>query len=148
MDTISQKKVIISYFITSMVIFSISATTSMLGLLGNGPSFISGTLSSEFMVIIQFAIILIANGILHSLFYYGGLKSSPLVKGIGIGVFLGMSYFLFSIFVLDSYDINSDPFSMLLSAMSGRVIEYSSGGFVTALISVSDIHRWGLLRAF
>ena len=148
MDTISQKKVIISYYITSMVIFSISATTSMLGLLGNGPSVISGTLSSEFMVIIQLVVILVANGVLHSLFYYGGLKSSSLVKGLGIGVFLGMSYFLFSIFVLDSYDINSDPFSLLMSAMSGRVLEYSSGGFVTALISVSDIHRWGLLRAF
>ena len=100
------------------------------------------------MVIIQFVVILVANGVLHSLFYYGGLKSSPLVKGLGIGVFLGMSYFLFSIFVLDSYDINSDPFSLLMSAMSGRVLEYSSGGFVPALISVSDIHRWGLLRAF
>jgi hypothetical protein len=46
------------------------------------------------------------------------------------------------------YDINSDPIQLLMSALSGRVIEYSSGGVLTAIISVTDIHKWGLLRAF
>ena len=148
MDTISQKKVIISYFITTLVIFGVSATTSVLGLQGQGTGSISGTMSNELMMLIQFIVILVANGILHSLFYYGGLNSSPITKGLGIGVVLGLSYFLVSIFALNLYDINADPISLLMSAMSSRVVEYSSGGFVTAVISVSDIHRWGLLRAF
>lgn len=148
MNTISQKKVIISYLITSFAIFLTSATLSMFGLLEGTSVTIGGTMSAELMMVIQFAVVLFANGILHSLFYYGGLKSSPLAKGIGIGVVLGVSYFLVSVFALNLYDVTADPISLLMKGMSGRVIEYSSGGLVTALISVSDIHRWGLLRAF
>ena len=125
MDTVSSKKVLISYLITSIVIFAISATTSMLGLLENTGTTISGTLSNELMILIQLVVVLFANGVLHSTFYYGGLKSSPITKGLTIGFVLGMTYFLVSIFVLNSYDINSDPFSLLMSAMSSRVIEYT-----------------------
>jgi hypothetical protein len=148
MDNVSSKKVFISYLLTSIAIFAISATTNMLGLVGGTGNYISGTMSNELMVLIQLVVILIANGVMHSVFYYGGLKSSPLTKGLTLGFVLGMSYFLVSVFALNSYDINSDPLSLLMSALSSRLVEYSSGGALTAIISVSDIHRWGLLRAF
>jgi hypothetical protein len=148
METISFKKVLISYLISSIAIFSMSATFSMMGLLGSTTASVAGTMSNELMVLFHLGVVLFANGILHSLFYYGGLKSSPLIKGIGIGILLGVTYFFLGAFALDAYSITSDPFSLLMGAMGGRVIEYSSGGVVTALVSVSDIHRWGLLRAF
>ena len=148
MDNVSSKKVLISYLLSSIVIFAVSATTSMLGLVGGTESSISGTMSNELIVLMQLLIILLSYGVTHSVFYYGGLKSSPLTKGLTLGFVLGMSYFLVSVFALNSYDINSDPLSLLMSALSSRVVEYSSGGALTAIISVSDIHRWGLLRAF
>lgn len=148
METISQKKVIISYLITSLLIFVISATTSMLGMLGDTTLPIAGSMSNELMAILQLTVVLLANLVLHGIFYYGGLKSSPMTKGLTIGVVLGLSYFMVSVFALNVYDINSDPIQLLISALSGRVIEYSSGGVLTAIISVTDIHKWGLLRAF
>jgi len=148
METISAKKVVISYVLTSVVIFAVSVMTSMLGLLGQGYSQITGNLAGELMVLLQLGVVLVANGILHSLFYYGGMQSSPITKGLSIGIVLGVGYFLVSIFALNLYDINSDPISLLIGAMSSRIVEYCSGGIVTAIISVSDIHRWGLLRAF
>lgn len=148
METISQKKVIISYLITSLLIFLVSATTSMLGILGDASLPIAGSLSNELMAILQLAVVLLANIVLHGIFYYGGLNSSPMAKGLTIGVVLGLTYFMVCVFALGIYDINSDPIHLLASALSGRVIEYSSGGILTAIISVSDIHKWGLLRAF
>jgi hypothetical protein len=148
METISQKKVIISYIITSMLIILISATTSMLGMLGDTSLPIAGTMSNELMALLQLCVVLLANLVLHGIFYYGGLNSAPLTKGLSIGVVLGLSYFMISVFALNVYDINSDPIQLLMSALSGRVIEYSSGGVLTAIISVTDIHKWGLLRAF
>lgn len=147
METISSKKVIISYVITSVVIFCISAVTSTLGLLGNDAGSISSTISMELLVLMHLAIVLFANGILHGMFYYGGLESSPIVKGVGIGMCLGLIYFLVAVFGFNAYDINADPISLLMSVVSSKVVEYSSGGVLTAMISVSEIHKWGLLRA-
>lgn len=147
METISSKKVVISYVLTSVVIFTISAITSALGLLGNGAGSFSGTLSTELLAFIHLFIVLAANGVLHGLFYYGGLESAPIIKGISIGMCLGLGYFLIAVFAFNSYDINSDSITLLLSAISSKVFEYSVGGVLTAVISVSEIHKWGLLRA-
>jgi hypothetical protein len=98
------------------------------------------------MIAIQFLIVLAANSILHFIFYYGGLDSSSIAKGIGIGTTLGLIYFLIRVFALNLYDLNA-PLHQLVEAMSGRIIEYSYGGIVTAFVSVSNIHRWGILKA-
>lgn len=148
MESTSQKKIIVSYFITSAIIFMISALTNVMGVFGNGVGEAASTMSIELMAIIQLAVVLTANCFLHFVFYYGGFKSSPIAKGIGIGAFLGLTYFLVTVFAFNFYDINADPLLQIAGGMSGRMIEYSSGGVLTALISVSDIHKWGLLRAF
>jgi len=148
MEHINQKKVVISYLLTSILIFSISAFTNMIGMVGQQTLPISGSMSNELMMLVQLAIILVANGFLHYVFYFGNLNSSPIAKGVGMGVAFGVIYFVVSVFGLNIYDLNGDSISSLATAMSGKVIEYSSGGLVTAIISVSDIHKWGLLRAF
>ncbi len=148
MDNISSKKVLVSYLLTSFIIFLVSATMSMIGLFGHDGTTVTGSMSTELMIILQLSIVLAVNAVLHGIFYYGGLNSSPIAKGIGIGVMLATIYFLVSMFALNIYDINSDSASTLVSAMGGRLIEYCSGGLVTAIISVTDIHKWGLLRAF
>ena len=148
MDTISIKKVLISYVITSLVIFFVSAAVSISGILGNSISSVWGHLSIELIAIIQFTIVSVSNLVLHMVFYYGGFASSPLVRGLGIGAFMGLAYFLIGVLALDLYDVNTDTLQQLIGAMSGRIIEYSAGGIAMAVISVSDIHRWGLLRAF
>ena len=148
MEHISQKKIVISYLVTSFMIFLVSAVTSTLGLFGDDVVSVSGSMSTELTLLIHFIVVLLANAILHGLFYYGGLKSSPITKGVGLGMVLGGLYFMVCTFVFNAYDINTDPISYLASAMSGRMVEYSSGGLITAIISVSDIHKWGLLRAF
>jgi len=146
MEKIALKKVVTSYALTSFIIFLLSAFTSMMGVYGKGLG--STSISVELMAVIQLSIILIANLLLHGVFYFGGFNSAPITKGMGIGVVLGIAYFMVSVFALNMYNINTDSLQLLVSAMSGRIIEYGAGGIFTAVISVSDIGRWGLLRAF
>ena len=147
MDTVSQKKVVISYLITTIIIFLVSATTSMLGFFGKGASG-PNAMSLELMAIIQLVVVMVVNFTLHAVFYYGGMKSAPITKGLIIGTILGTTYFLVSVFGLNLYDINAEPMQQLATAMGSKVFEYCSGGVITAVISVSDIHKWGLLKAF
>lgn len=146
MRPISQKKIILSFLVSTSVIFTVSAIGNALGIFGYDTNSITRQMSVEFMMVIQLLIVLIANSILHFMFYYGGINSSPITKGIGIGTVLGIVYFLVSVFGLNLYDLQA-PLPQLVEAMSGRVIEYSSGGIATAFVSVSNIHKWGLLKA-
>lgn len=147
MNSISPKKVLVSYVITSVVIFFISAAISMSGMISTNIGDASSRMSMELLIIMQLILILSANFILHGVFYYGGFKSSPISRGIGIGAMLGVVYFLVGVFALDLYDINTEMLQ-LAGAMGGRMIEYATGGIATAVISVTDINRWGLIRAF
>jgi len=142
----SPKKIAISFLISSAVIFIISAIGNALGIFGYDASAVTREMSIEFMMAIQLSIVLAANSILHFMFYYGGLNSSPIAKGVGIGTALGLVYFLISVFALNLYDLNA-PSHQLVEAMSGRVIEYGSGGIATAFISVSKVQKWGFLKA-
>lgn len=135
MNSISPKKVLVSYVITSMVILFISAAISMSGMFSTNIGDASSRLSIELLIILQLLLILTSNFILHAAFYYGGFKSSPISRGIGIGAILGVVYFLVGVFALDLYDINTEMLQ-LAGAMGGRVIEYSTGGIATAVISL------------
>lgn len=146
MERIKPKTMVVSYLLTSLVIFALSAFTSMIGVYGDG--MVSHSTSAELMAVIQLTVVLVGNFLLHLVFYYGNFNCSPITKGVGVGTLLGVVYFLFSVFVLNVYNINTDSVLMLLSGMSGRIVEYGIGGVATAVISVSDIGRWGLLRAF
>jgi hypothetical protein len=148
METISLKKVVVSYVVTSFILFFASALTSASGLFGNHFGSANGVLSMELMVLIQLVVVLLANAVMHWFFYYAGFHSSPIVKGITSGAVVALAYFMTGVFALNVFDINSDPSNMLAGAMSGRLFEYCTGGFATAVISVTDLHKWGLLRAF
>lgn len=146
MEPISAKKIFISYLITSLVIFSVSAFLSLSDVIGKGDTQIAGVMSVELMLILQLANVLIANAILHWFFYFGDSHASPLAKGVATAAVLGVLNFLLSVFALDMYDICSDSMLVLVGAVGGNVVEYSSGGIVAAIISVTDIHKWGLFR--
>jgi len=148
MERITLKKIAVSYVITSFMIFVISAITSMLGIYGKDIGYGSVSMSVELMAVIQLTIVLVSNFLLHLVFYFGGFNSSPITRGIGIGAVLGLTYFMVTVFVLNEYNITTDPLRLLLGAMGGRMAEYSAGGIATAVISVTDVHRWGLLKAF
>ena len=142
----SQKKIVISFLVSSAVIFTISAIGNALGVFGFHANSITGHMSVEIMMAIQLLIVLATNSILHFVFYFGGINSSPIAKGVGIGAAIGIVYFLISVFGLNLYDLHA-PTTQLVEAMGGRVIEYGSGGIATAFVSVSNIHKWGLLKA-
>ncbi len=148
MEKTDFKKALISYVLTSFIIFFLTAVTSMLGVYGSGVGGQSFRMSVELMIMIQLVVVLGSNLLLHLIFYFGGFHASPIAKGVGIGAVLGVAYFLVTMFALNTYNVNTDSMQILFSAMSGRIIEYGSGGILTAIISVSDIGRWGLLRAF
>ena len=148
MDTNSPKKVNVSYVITSVLMFFISAAFSMSGMFESSIHNVGFHLSNELIIVSQMLVVLVANFILHAIFYYGGFKSSPITRGLVTGTVLGVAYFLAMVFVFDVYNLNTEPMTTLLAAVSGRVVEYGTGGIATAVISVSDVHKWGLLRAF
>ena len=147
MEPISRKKMIISYVLTSVVLFFISALVSVSGIFDPNMGNAVSRISLELMVLIQLVVVLVSNLFLHGVFYYGGLDSSPIARGIGIGSLMGVMYFLVGVFIFDFYDLNNG-LQELAGAISGRVIEYTTGGVATAVISVTDIHRWGILKAF
>ncbi len=147
MDPISLKKIFISYFLTSFVIFFISAAFSVGGVFDNNLSITMSHFSVELIVLMQLSVVMVSNLVLHAIFYYGGFTSSPITRGIAIGAMLGSIYFIVGAFAFDLYDVNTG-LSQLAGAYGGRLIEYGTGGIATAVISVTDIHKWGLLRAF
>lgn len=148
METVTFKKIVVSYVVTSFILFFASALTSASGMFGNHFGSAAGFLSLELMVVIQLAVVLFANALMHWFFYYGGFNSAPIVKGTTLGVVMALAYFMTGVFALNVFDITSDPLNTLAGAMSGRLFEYCTGGIATAVISVSDVHKWGLLRAF
>lgn len=148
MENISFKKIVISYIITSAVIFFTSAVANAAGIFGSELGTSLDSMSIEVLTLIQLMLILFANSVLHLIFYYGGFSASPIARGVGIGAFLGLGYFLFSAFAFNIYDIHAESLVNLSAAMGGRMIEYGAGGITTAVISVTDVHRWGILRAF
>lgn len=148
METVPTKKVLVSYLITSLIIFVVSATISLAGAFGEPYGSLGHRLSMEVLILIHLTVILLSNLVLHGFFYYGGFSTSPIMKGIGIGAVLGVTYFVVGVFALNIYDINGSSVQHLMGAISGRLIEYGTGGIATAVISVSDIHKWGLLKAF
>jgi hypothetical protein len=148
MEKISIKKVLVSYLFTSMMILSISAIGNAVGIFGKGLGSNSPMVSVELVVVLQVAMVLVINSVLHALFYFGGFQSSPMAKGVAIGSVLGMTYFLVMVFGLGVYNINTDSFQMLFGAMTGKMLEYCTGGVMTAVLSVTEIHKWGMLRAF
>ncbi|MCB9187325.1 MAG: hypothetical protein H6601_11365 [Flavobacteriales bacterium] len=146
MEKVTLKKIFISYLITSLVIFLVSAAISIAGTTGKGMHTNIGEISIEIMMMIQLAHILVANAILHWFFYFGGSHASPLTKGVATAAILGVMNFMISVFALNIYDIYTDSLSVLLSGMSSRVVEYGSGGILAAIISVTDIHKWAFFR--
>jgi magnesium-transporting ATPase (P-type) len=148
MENVTFKKILISYCITSVLIFFISAAANVAGVFGNNMGTSMDSMSIELFAIMQLVLVLLANSVLHIIFYYGGFSASPILRGVGIGAFLGLTYFIFSAFALNIYDIHGESLMDLSAALGGRVFEYAAGGIATAAISVSDIHRWGILRAF
>ncbi len=148
METVTFKKVAVSYVVTSVILFFASALTSASGLFGHHFGSAEGFMSAELMFVVQFGVVLLANALMHWFFYYAGFHSSPIVKGTTLGVVMALVYFMTGVFALNVFDITSDPLNLLAGAISGRLFEYCTGGIATAVISVSDVHKWGLLRAF
>lgn len=144
----SFQKVFVSYAITTLFVFFCSAIADHLGLYGDRIIVGNGTLSHDLFLLIQFLVVCVANGILHGFFYFGNLESSPIIKGLGLGSMIAVSYFLICVLGLNMFDVTSDSMSSLISALGGRMFEYCSGGLITAAISVSDLHKWGLIRSF
>lgn len=146
MRSISPKKIVISYLISSAVIFLITAISNAFGLFGHQVVVSPSNLSNEAIMAVQLIIVLATNLVFHFIFYYGGLHSSPIAKGVGIGTAVGLVYFMVTVFGLNLYDLNTAPVQELVGALTGRVVEYSSGGIATAFVSVSNMHKWGLLK--
>lgn len=141
------KKIVVSFLLTSGVIFSITAMNSMLGLFGKGLQLVPGSISFELYVFVQFCAAAFASACIHMVFYYGGLNSSPITKGVGSGLVVGLAYFALSMFVFNVYNINTDSLMTIAAGIGGSIFEYGSGGLLVAVVSLTEIHKWGLLRA-
>ena len=148
MNPISTKKVLVSYFISSSLILLVSAITNSAEAYGGQAVNASLGQSQLLGMLVYLMMALGANAILHMVFYYGGFKSSPIKRGVTAGAVLGLAYFAVTVFAFGAYNITTDPLGEMATAMAGRMFEYTTGGIVTAIVSVSDIHKWGLLRAF
>lgn len=145
--TSQKKKLFVSYMITSTMIFLVSAIMQASGPFNGGVQAVVGS-STAMMAAIQLTVVLVLNLFLHAMFYYGGFNSSPITKGVGIGAALGFFYCMFGLFVFQPHSIDSTPISEVITTLSGNVAEYTLGGILTAVISVSDVHKWGVMRAF
>ena len=142
-DKISLKKVLVSYSITTLFVFVFSAIADQFGLYGNRVIIGNGAFSHNTFLVIQLLLVCIANGVLHGIFYFGNLESSPIMKGLGLGSMVAVSYFLVAVLGFNMFDVTGDSMSLLMGALGGRLFEYCSGGLMTAVISVSDLHKWG-----
>lgn len=144
MELISPKKVMISYTLSSLLILAIVGLISM-------PSLIGPSIAGSFTILklmLQLATVLIANAILHWFFYYGDSEASPMSKGVISAVILGVLNFAISVFALNIYDIYTDSIVELASGISSNVLGYGSGGFLAAVISVTDVDKWSLFKLF
>lgn len=147
MESTPLKKVVVSFLLTTAAIFSLTALNSFFGLFGKGLQLVPGSLSYELYVLIQLCAAVFASACINMIFYYGGLRSSPIEKGVGSGIVIGLTYFAISMFVFNVYNVNTDSLLTIATGMSGNIFEYGTGGLLTAFVSLTEIHKWGLLRA-
>lgn len=80
METVTFKKIVVSYVVTSFILFFASALTSASGMFGNHFGSAAGFLSLELMVVIQLAVVLFANALMHWFFYSVDSIQHPLSR--------------------------------------------------------------------
>jgi hypothetical protein len=141
------KKVFVSFLLTVAIVFALSAITSMFGFFGKGLRLVPDTMSYELYVLSQLVASIFASACIHMVFYYGGLHSSPISKGVGTGLVIGIAYFALSMFVFNVYSVKTDSLATISAGLSGSIFLYGFGGLLVAVVSLTDIHKWGLLRA-
>lgn len=142
-------RLLISYGITSLLILFASVVLGPLGIFHYKFSIITSVTESVGLnQVVQIFILLTANFILHALFYHGGSNRSPFIKGVGIGFTVGFVLFTLGLFACTWLDINSSSVHLIGSTLIKRTLEFTTCGFATAVLSVFDLPRWGILRAF
>lgn len=137
----------ISFIITSFILTTISVFQNVFSN-STGSAVTIGQFSSGFEQILDLSLMLLVNLLIHSWFYFENSRTAPIYRGIKIGAVLGLVTFWVSVFVFDSYNVGGDSILVFLGGLGGTVAEYTTGGALTALISVTEIHKWGFLRAF
>ena len=141
-------RVVVSYLISSTIILLGYLLFQRYGVFEyDFISAVSNEASVELRKLAQLSFVLISNFILHVTFYYGRFTASPLVRGVSIGFLMGLSIFILSVFESGCMGLISSPLNEIVSIMATKAIEFTSCGVLTAILSVSEIPRWGLFKA-
>lgn len=139
------KKFIISWVAITLMMFGLSVVFH--GLFAGQPALVVNglSLSGKVLAIISFCSTAAISLIFHALFYFGGLTCAPIVKGIGLGAALGFLSFMLVGFGLGAYSVHAS-FAELGGGMLWQVCEQGMGGALASVISLTEIHRWGVFR--
>jgi hypothetical protein len=145
MEETSIKKFIISWIMTTLAMFSLSVVFH--SLFSTQPAMVINGLhlSGRIMAILTFLSTATISLIFHALFYYGGFTCAPIKKGAGLGVALGFLYFMLMGFGLGAYNIHGSLVD-IGGGMLWQVFEQGIGGMLASVLSITEIHRWGVFR--
>ena len=139
------KKFVISWVAITLMMFGLSVVFH--GLFADQQSLVINglSLSGRVLAIISLCSTATISLIFHALFYFGGLTSAPIVKGLGLGMALGFLYFMLVGFGLGAYSVHAS-FVELGRGILWQICEQGIGGVFASVISLTEIHRWGVFR--
>lgn len=145
MEEVPFKKFLISWIMTTVAMFLLSVVFH--SLVEDQQTLIINDLrfSGRALAIISFLTTAAVSLIFHVLFYYGGFTCAPIKKGAGLGAALGFLYFMLMGFGLGAYSIHGSLVE-ISGGMFWQTFEQGVGGVLASVISISEIHRWGIFR--
>lgn len=145
MEEVPLKKFLISWIMTTVAMFSLSVVFH--SLVAEQQTLIINELrfSGRALAAISFITTAAVGLVFHVLFYYGGFTCAPIKKGAGLGAALGFLYFMLMGFGLGAYSIHGS-LAEIGGGMFWQTFEQGVGGVLASVISISEIHRWGIFR--
>ena len=144
MNPVSASKLAVSWIVSTILLLVIGA--SFHALFHADPTLeMAGTLSTELTLPFTVALFATINLIVHCIFYFAGFNSSPIRKGFGISMSIGFAYMMVILLCTNIITVHA-AWHVIGVNLIAIATEMAVLGLAVSVLSISEIHRWGIFR--
>lgn len=144
MNNVSTTKLAVSWIVSTIVLLVVGG--SFHALFQVDPTLeMAGTLSAELTLPFAIALFATLNLIVHCIFYFAGFTSSPIRKGLGISMSIGFVYMMVILLCTNIVTVHA-AWHVLGVNLIAIASEMAVLGLAVSVLSISEIHRWGIFR--
>lgn len=144
MNNISNLKIAVSWIVSTALLLSVSAILHSV-LLVDPTLDLAATVSPGLIIPLATALFAAVNLVVHSIFYFGGFSCSPIRKGVGISMCIGFVYLMVVLLCSNIITVHAS-WTVIGMNLLTTIMEMLILGLLVSVISISEIHRWGVFR--